>query len=517
MDKKEIVETLKERNRAVRAGVGNPFTVEELKGFVKEASVKLEDGAEVVLLYSGALFPDKSGKNIYAFEVAGNISDKNAKIGIIDKTDAFGVLENELFLKALKKAVKIEKLNLNDVLEGSINPDGTRKPDGINDMISKRFVIENSDKPFFTITPFANSQRVYAQTEFPHVLEFEGDLVQEMPRDILSRLSRSHPDGHEASRAVVDAKSFEQTAKLKISVDENGILQGVDTTEFWPEKYAHLRSPMPSHIHLDHDVKHIDLVSSYSKIDPESAEMKRLHKGADISKEVLKDGAKFPTLTKLGKNSGTVGGFAIGGLTSAFTLVAGGSKAEAAEVFYETAVPYGETQIDIAKGDAKAAARSATIETSSNVGALGGMAVGAAIGSAVPVIGTVAGGVVGSIVGGLSAAGATEYVADHWDKAKEWLRVDESVKLDLQTAFRKLPNKARDDMPPEVAALVEVKASKTLFERQFNELKEHGGLDEVQGYIEKNHLQLESDMPSVSGFANRPSQSYKPIANSVSF
>lgn len=38
-------------------------------------------------------------------------------------------------------------------------------------------------------------------------------------------------------------------------------------------------------------------------------------------------------------------------------------------------------------------------------------------------------------------------------------------------------------MPPEVAALVEVKASRELFAKHFAEIEKHGGLHEVQAYI----------------------------------
>ncbi len=227
----------------------------------------------------------------------------------------------------------------------------------------------------------------------------------------------------------------------------------------------------------------------------------------------------------IGKKGGVVAGIALGTLSGVFTLTAGGTKEQAAKAVYETAVPYGETQIDLAKGDTKAAARSATVETASNLGSLGGAAAGAvtgaAIGSVIPVIGTAAGGVVGGIVGGISGgvvvSKASEYMIDHYEEIKgkalhvshdavakltaatqevksllgstwDLLAGNKKPELDMQTAFNKLPNAVKQDMPPEVASLIEIKKSPALFEKQFKELKAHGGLDEVAGYIEKHLL-----------------------------
>lgn len=227
----------------------------------------------------------------------------------------------------------------------------------------------------------------------------------------------------------------------------------------------------------------------------------------------------------IGKKGGIVAGVVIGTLSGVLTLTAGGTKIQAAKTFYETAVPYGETQIDISKGHTKAAARSATVETASNLGSLGGAAAGAltgaAIGSVVPVIGTAAGGVTGGIVGGIgggvTVAKVSEYMIDHYGDIKgkainishdavakltaatqevksllgsAWdiLAGNKKPELDMQTAFNKLPNAVKPDMPPEVTSLIEVKKSPALFEKQFKELKVHGGLDEVASYIEKHPL-----------------------------
>ncbi|MEW7988300.1 MAG: zeta toxin family protein [Candidatus Thiodiazotropha sp.] len=235
---------------------------------------------------------------------------------------------------------------------------------------------------------------------------------------------------------------------------------------------------------------------------------------------------------KLGKNGGMIAGVAFGTLSGAFTLAAGGSKAEATEVVYESVVPYGETQFDAVRGDMEAAARSGTIETASNLGAGGGALAGAAIGTAImPGVGTVVGGVVGAIGGGIGAGYITEKVYDNFESIKssvvhvsheaaETLSIaahetisllgsawdcvtgnDESA-IDLTAVFNGLPNTITDDMPPEVQALIEVKANSILFERQYEDLKEQGSLSAVTEYMDKNPIKTEvahayEDRPAV--------------------
>jgi hypothetical protein len=157
----------------------------------------------------------------------------------------------------------------------------------------------------------------------------------------------------------------------------------------------------------------------------------------------------------IGKNSGLVGGIIFGIGAGAATLAAGGSTAQAAEAVYETAVPYGETQIDLARGDIKAAARSATVETASNAGGVAGAAAGAfagaAAGSVIPGLGTAAGAITGGIAGGLGggmgAAAATEYTLDNapgaWDKL---VSISDSA-LDSASRFLGITAPATPDTP----------------------------------------------------------------------
>ena len=241
------------------------------------------------------------------------------------------------------------------------------------------------------------------------------------------------------------------------------------------------------------------------------------------------------TFGKLGKNGGVIAGVALGTLSGAFTLAAGGSKAEAAQAVYESAVPYGETQFALAHGDFAAAERSATIETVSNTGAAGGALAGAAIGTVIlPGIGTAIGAIVGGVGVGVGAGYVTEKIYDNYAVIKgsavhvaqetaenlnravqnskallvSWF--DKSPALDVQVALKALPDFATPDMPPEVAALVEVKASPELFEKRFAEIKEHGGLPEVVAYIESHPEHEKQKSPDAQDQSLNYAHSFSP-------
>ncbi len=154
----------------------------------------------------------------------------------------------------------------------------------------------------------------------------------------------------------------------------------------------------------------------------------------------------------LGKNGGFIAGAAFGTLSGAFTLAAGGGKAEAAEAVYEAALPYGESQIDAARGDLEALKRSATIETTSTVGAVGGAVGGAALGTMIfPGVGTVVGGVIGGIGGGIISGEATAAIYDNADNIADFFdKRDDRL-------FERLPTEIVESAPPELQHLVELK------------------------------------------------------------
>lgn len=87
------------------------------------------------------------------------------------------------------------------------------------------------------------------------------------------------------------------------------------------------------------------------------------------------------------------------------------------------------------------------------------------------------------------AAGALNVAARK--TATLWNRIagSDAPDISLTEVFKGLPDVATDEMPPEVASLIELKQSPALFKKQFEALKEDGSLDEVAAYIKDNPLQ----------------------------
>lgn len=197
------------------------------------------------------------------------------------------------------------------------------------------------------------------------------------------------------------------------------------------------------------------------------------------------------TFGDLGKKGGLVTRVAVSGLVGAFTLAASGDSAQAAEVVYETAVPYGETQLDLADGDLEAAAKSATIETVSNIGAGGGMLAGAAIGTAIlPGVGTAVGAVVGGIGAGIASGEATEFIYDHADDIADWWD-DSDDKL-----LARLPTDIGEDAPPELQHMVEIKRILVDAQDQRQSLGDDGwfsddGLEDQRDALDKQIERIE--------------------------
>ncbi|MCK5284047.1 MAG: hypothetical protein KAJ86_00525 [Alphaproteobacteria bacterium] len=526
LDLEEIIESLKENNVAVKNG-GTSFPVEQLRDFTRQLSVKMPDTEKVTLLYSGALQPDGKGgfvpkdqNGLFAYQVAKKMAETNPNIGIVDKTPAMHLVSEDAFKDALDNTANQYGLDVYSIIYGSTSPDGTRNPDGIVDDISRRFVIENAHKPSQMLTPFARSDSVYVQSELPNMMRMDGGDIEGMPRSLLQNIHSSKTFSLADAQAAIAAFSLEQASTLRYSLDENGKLLDVDDSKFWREStYA-----PDSAIRLEGN----NIVAQpYLIKDLTFTQKTEVLKGIEVLDSMLPEKPKFDFLSSLGKNGGVVASVTVGTLSATFMLAAGGSKAEAAEIFYENAVPYGETQFDLMEGDIKAAARSATIETVSNIGsfgsALGGAAIGATIGSVVPGVGTVVGGVIGGVIGALSGGmGAGYLTAKVYDNFKSikggiihishdaanalkiavhktaglgdtlnWNMSNNEPPINLTTVFNGLPNIITDNMPPEVQALIEVKANSILFEKQFEDLKEYGSLPIVAEYIKNNPIESE--------------------------
>ncbi len=234
---------------------------------------------------------------------------------------------------------------------------------------------------------------------------------------------------------------------------------------------------------------HVEHASEASKPPhvPASAE-------AHAVEHAVENGAKDAThtLSKIGKSAGIVGGVVFGVVVAGVTKAEGGTNAEAAESFYTTAAPYGQTQADLLlHGNPKAAAQSATVEAASDGGCLAVGAAGAFYGSAVGPWGTAIGGVGGCLVGGIGGGLGMDALIN-------WFKKDDPTKVDLNAVRKALPTTATDTMPPEVQSLISVRNSDELLKKQIDELREHGGLDHVNDYFHAhgNELKLAQDLNS---------------------
>lgn len=507
MELEDVLELIKENNKAVAKDVAAPIPAEQLLSFVEEQSVKLPNTTQTKMLYSGPLQPD--GNGLYTYHAANGVAGTNPALGVVDNTAAMRLVLNKEFEIALFNSVGENEGER--IFKGTTSPDGTRITPGLFDKISGRFVAENAHLPTVTMTPFAKNSGVYVQTELPLMTHLDGGNIEGLPRHIFKDIALSSPTGLYETRLAVSALSAEQAGQLKYALDENGALRGVDTSGAWGGQFG---SSMPdSSAGTNHTiVSQADLMENMS-----STQKAQLIRGADILENAAPGKADFSFLRTLGKNAGLVGGVVIGGLTSTFALASGSSKAEAAEIFYESAVPYGETELDLARGDLEAAKRSGTIETASNVG---GILAGAAIGTLfLPGVGTAIGAGIGALGGGVLVGYVTEKVYDNYEYIKNgtvhlaheateslsesvastkrylasWF--DNDPALDVQTAYARLPDTVTADMPPEVAALVEVKASLELFQTRFSEIEDHGSLPEVVAYIEAHPQEAKPSAP----------------------
>ncbi len=510
MELEDVLELIKENNKAVAKDVAAPIPAEQLLSFVEEQSVKLPKTTQTIMLYSGPLQPD--GNGLYTYHAANGVAGTSPNLGVVDNTSAMKLVSDDRFKEALKNSVgPVENTK---VLYGTTAPDGTRITPGLFDKISGRFVAENAHLSTVTMTPFAKNSGVYVQTELPLMTHLDGGNIEGLPRHIFKGIALSSPTGLYETRLAVSALSTEQMGKLKYAIDENGALVGVDTSKAWGGQFG---SSLPD---SSAGAKHTLVSQADLMQDMPSTQKSQLIRGADIVDNAAPGKADFSFLRRLGKNAGLIGGAVIGGLTSTFALATGSSKAEAAEIFYESAVPYGETELDLVHGDLEAAKRSGTVETASNVGGAGGALAGAAIGTMIlPGVGTVVGGVIGGIGGGVGTGYITEKVYDNYAAIKNgtvhlaheaaeslsesvastkrylasWF--DDDPALDVQTAYARLPDTVTADMPPEVAALVEVKASLELFQTRFSEIEDHGSLSEVVAYIESHPQEAKPSAP----------------------
>ena len=141
--------------------VGVVIPVEHLTSSLDSMSTTVS-GTTSAILYSGELAFEHSG------EYATAIANADASVAIINKTDAFGLLDSVEFRGALQETVG--DVEFNRLINGSTDVNGIRVPDSLWDDISRDFA-QNVQGEIRTVTPNADAYRVFTQTELKELLD----------------------------------------------------------------------------------------------------------------------------------------------------------------------------------------------------------------------------------------------------------------------------------------------------------------------------------------------------------
>lgn len=162
-----FTQALSQLNRLTSNG-GKP-TVQQLIDLAGRVNVAVPN-ATTTLLYAGTV------NGLPNYMVAERIGIQNPEIAILDKTDAFGFVNNIRFRDALDDATDREGIAFEAVYEGK-NPDGTRISNpsnpwygnGVFDRISENFAA-NAVGDVRVIVPNASAQSVFNISELPTLL-----------------------------------------------------------------------------------------------------------------------------------------------------------------------------------------------------------------------------------------------------------------------------------------------------------------------------------------------------------
>ena len=204
----------------------------ELKQVVADISVTVPNAASgaVTLAYSGTLGTGADGKSLYAWQLAEGIGqNSNGQVLTIGQTEAGKLLNSRDFENALLEVVGGDKTLRDAILNGSVDSNGNRLPDGLGDYLSERFVSAAAGE-VRTLTPFADPTRVFSQTELPALLSNPNVThIDGLSKDYLLRYKGElvaqglgESQALEKVRATVSAASFENYAKLQFALDAEG-------------------------------------------------------------------------------------------------------------------------------------------------------------------------------------------------------------------------------------------------------------------------------------------------------
>ncbi len=324
LGKEEVINKLIENNKST-CRPEDRLTLEGLKALLSELSVKPKEGANVLLLYSGPLKPNgrggfetAKGKRLQAWQVAQKIGETYKNVGVIGQTDAMQVLDTPIFEKALEYAVGPSQVK--PIINGTINPDGTRNPDGLNDIISRRFIEENPDKPIILLTPFSRPDSVFRLSELDEIIKGCGtESVEGLERNLLQKICKAKSGDTKHVNTIISTLSAEQALSLRYAIDEEGELVGVDASEFWHDMVREdgRKFELEGHTIVSHE----DLMD---RLNPEQRE--NLEQGIKVVEDGLNDATRTPRLKKFFNKAAPIASLVVGLLTGAFLINSGNHK-----------------------------------------------------------------------------------------------------------------------------------------------------------------------------------------------
>jgi len=226
--------------------LADTHTEVELRSLVSQLDITTT--GNVTVLYGG-----KVGDNIDAGMIIKSMIDNDEDIRVLDKTEAskfLDIRQNAALADALERIFGSRPSTIgstaNQFLYGSTDTKGTRIPNGAWDNISGRFVAATEGE-IRTLTPDANSQRVFAQTELTTILEDANTKVTHIngiPREDLVRLKSDLLATGSITQANIDTAnkilldhvnnvSAQQISEMKIVVDADGKFTGVGTKDYF--------------------------------------------------------------------------------------------------------------------------------------------------------------------------------------------------------------------------------------------------------------------------------------------
>jgi VCBS repeat-containing protein len=229
----QLIDLLRENN----SKTSDYMSQSDLLALLDDASVTLSSSdSKVTLLYSGDFDSTQSGRSLSSYQIASAIADTDPiNIRTIDQTVAAKLLSSPDFGTALEKT-GLTSPEIDVLKYGELSDTGQRLSHGLWDTVSQRFIEATNGGDFLTITPFARSDRVFAQTELPALLaDSRVNTINGVPRQTLvdfynERIARGI--GPAQALAEVNGQlskvSVELCARLEIAVEGDHLKVGTD-------------------------------------------------------------------------------------------------------------------------------------------------------------------------------------------------------------------------------------------------------------------------------------------------